>query len=184
MKKYDYVIVLGGTHTPGYDFSKDRIDYGMSAYIAEWAGMLIAAGHQSQKMVEYAVSKGMPQDKITAIQASQSTLEDLYLSKKMLDEKGWARALVVTCDFHVPRTKFLAKKVFGEDADVHAVASSTGTVDLVRRLFIERLYITAEQLLLAGSPAINEKAVAAYNRAEKPLDRLLKTLYKTKVITN
>jgi uncharacterized SAM-binding protein YcdF (DUF218 family) len=135
-------------------------------------------------MVEYAVSKGMPQDKITSISGSQSTLEDLYLAKKMLDKKGWARALIVTSDFHAPRTRFLAKKVFGEDADVQAVASSTGKFDLARRLFVEKLYITAEQLLLAGSPAINERTVAAYNRTEKPLDRLVKTLYKTKVITN
>lgn len=57
-------------------------------------------------MAEYAISLGIPKEKIFLEEHSHNTFENIFLSKKLFFEpQKWKKILVITSDFHVPRVQ-------------------------------------------------------------------------------
>lgn len=126
------VIVLGsgliGGHVP--PLLRHRLDRGREAYelarVRNHELIMVPSGGQgddeprseASAMAEYLVENGVPAPIVRAEDRARTTYENLALSKKIIAEAGllgWS--LVVTSNYHVPRTALLAAQV-GLDADV------------------------------------------------------------------
>ncbi|MBI4141534.1 YdcF family protein [Candidatus Woesearchaeota archaeon] len=140
--KYDAIIVLGG----GLDekgcipqIVKLRVDRAVELYKKSFAPRIIMSGKwsinttktflltEAEAMEQYAVSCGVCRDDVLTEKESQDTLGNAYLTKiNFLKPAKWRNIVVITTDFHMPRTKFLFNKVFGEDYKIRFVGVPSG----------------------------------------------------------
>lgn len=68
----------------------------------------------AQYLKEYAREKGIKEDDILGIIESGNTVEDAYLSKRILDKYNPKEVFVSTSNFHLPRAKFIFEKILPE----------------------------------------------------------------------
>jgi len=189
-QKYDAIVILGGTHTPGYKFPKDRMDAAIHLYKKGFAPCIIVTGiGQTEMMSDYALENGIEAETIVKEPHATNTAENLHYTKKILADNKWSRILVVTSDFHVPRTKYWKKRIFGNKkgfaCEIYAANSGTGVLDLVRRLFVERIFLTGGEIATLGvDNGDDRRIVKKYKPVETTMENLTKKLYKTKIITN
>lgn len=128
--KYDTIIVLGG----GLDANKQINAWAaarLDALLASWNGEPIiscSAGtphkppaldnsgfpiFESVASANYLISRGIPADKIMVETSSYDTIGNAYFSwVTHCNPKRWRKFLVITSDFHLPRTKKIFDWVF------------------------------------------------------------------------
>lgn len=118
----DYVIILGGgvingevTMTLQYRldegilFLKDHPDLEVIVTGGVGHGETISEG---EAMKNYLVQKGIPEEKIIVESKATSTMENFKYTKQILKEQTGRsdyKVMVVTSDFHMARSKVLAK---------------------------------------------------------------------------
>lgn len=127
----DAIIVLGAA---AYDAKpspvfQERIRHGLDLYRAGYAPLLIFTGgyggsgarfSESQVARRYAMKEGVPDDAILIETASRNTVQNLEEAKRLMDQRGIGRVIIVSDPLHMARALRLARAL-----DIDALASST-----------------------------------------------------------
>lgn len=122
-EEVDSVIVLGAglkDETPTLVL-QERLDYAIDYLIENPDTKAIVSGGQgfgetiteAEGMKRYLVSHGIPEDMIVKEEQSTSTYENMIYSKKLYEKimgKKLGRVMIITNDFHMFRSKLLAKR--------------------------------------------------------------------------
>lgn len=112
------IIVLGASVFSDGKLSpilKDRIDAGFELFQKNKAKQFLLSGdhktddyNEVEAMSNYLIEKGVPKDKILLDHAGYDTYDSMYRSKAVFNI---SEAIVVTQEFHLPRTLFVAKNL-------------------------------------------------------------------------
>lgn len=129
-RKSDCIIVLGCSiyGTEPSPFLKGRLQHAEKLYREGYARYIIVSGGQgrgeyiseAEAMKSYLIERGIDSEKIIMEDRSVSTYENLKYSKYEMDEKGFADAIIVSNQFHLKRSSYIAKKM-GIDASFSGV---------------------------------------------------------------
>lgn len=117
----DYVVILGAglrgeipslsLHTrlmKGLEYLNQQPELKVIVSGGQGPGETIT---EAEAMKRFLVKKGIHEDRIIKEDQSTSTVENLLYSKEKLDNGEGKRVMIVTSDFHIFRSKYLAKKV-------------------------------------------------------------------------
>lgn len=125
-ENYDAILVLGAGLKNGKPSPvlKDRLDTAYEAYIKGASSKIIVSGDHGRKyydevnvMKDYLISKGVPSDDIFMDHAGFSTYDTIYRAKEIfLCDK----VLIITQEFHIFRSLYIAKKLDLEAEGVSA----------------------------------------------------------------
>jgi len=127
----DAIIVLGAA---AYDAKpspvfEERIRHGLDLYNAGYAPLLIFTGgyggsgarfSESQVARRYALKHGVPDDAILIETASRNTAQNLVEAKRLMDQRGLHRVIIVSDPLHMARALRLSQAM-----GIQALASST-----------------------------------------------------------
>lgn len=138
MEKYDAMIILGEPverdGTIGFEL-KSRIDTAMSYFRKGIANVIILSGgktshnkldiSEAEGMKRYLVENGLNQKVILKEEYSKDTIGNaLFTKTKVLDEKKYKKLLIVTSDYHIPRARYIFKKILGKGFKVDFIGSN------------------------------------------------------------
>lgn len=128
----DVVIVLGaaisdGEVSPVY---RERINHAITLYEEGTVDFIILTGgfgegsykSDSQVAKEYALSQGVPEEKILIEEKSTITEENLEFSKEIMVDNNLETAIIVSDPLHMKRAMLMAK-----DYNITALSSPTPT---------------------------------------------------------
>ena len=118
--QYDAIIVLGAQVLPDGTPSVQlgwRLDAACEAYQKKSVPVIVCGARgkdeprtEAEVMKEYLVSNGIPEDVILTDPASFNTRQNLKNASALLEAiPGISRVLIVTSDYHVPRSLALAR---------------------------------------------------------------------------
>lgn len=117
----DVIIILGARVYPDRLSTslRARLDLGLELYQAGLAKQIIVSGGQGPDepttealaMQAYLVRRGVDQQAIHLEQDSYSTYDNLFFSRQIMQEQGFGSALLVTSDYHVLRSRLIAKRL-------------------------------------------------------------------------
>ena len=106
--------------------TKLRTDKGIELLKKEKAKYVIFSGKDSflsthnlktslaKSMQIYAIKNGIPKNKILLEEESLDTIGNAFFTKEnILKPKKLKNLIVVTCDYHMPRTKYIFNKILG-----------------------------------------------------------------------
>ncbi|MFZ6035589.1 MAG: YdcF family protein [Patescibacteria group bacterium] len=133
-ERVDAIIVLGGGVIRGTDTNflpygpQERVQRGVELYRAGYADRVIMTGGQvegetyteSQYMKAYAEVLGVPSENIIEDPYAHDTSENAYFSLRIMSDRHWKTAIVVTSYFHTHRACAVFEK---QDADITCVAA-------------------------------------------------------------
>lgn len=150
----DVAIVLGaavwdGEVSPVY---RERINHGIYLYENGYVDYIILTGgfgegsykSDSQIAKEYALSQGVPEDKILIEEKSTITEENLEFSKEIMDERGLETAIIVSDPLHMKRSMLMAK-----DYNINALSSPT-TTSMYKSLKTKIPFLLREEFFYVG----------------------------------
>ncbi|KIP86663.1 YdcF family protein [Stenotrophomonas sp. CFBP8980] len=129
--KADAIIVLGAA---AYDAKpspvfQERIRHGLDLYEAGYAPLLIFTGgyggsgarfSESQVARRYALKQGVPAKAILIETQSRNTVQNLVEAKRLMDQRGLHRVIIVSDPLHMARALRLSQAM-----GIDALASST-----------------------------------------------------------
>lgn len=146
-RKSDCIIVLGCSvyGTEPSPFLKGRLQRAQKLYMEGYASYIIVSGGQgrgehiseAEAMKNFLVERGIDGDKIIMEDSSTSTYENLEYSKYVMDEMNFKNAIIVSNEFHLKRSSYIAKKV-GIDASFSGVYMKAH-INSERRSFIREI---------------------------------------------
>lgn len=126
---YDAIIVLsGGVNDDGSLLInvERRMRLGIDRFNAGDAPILILTGAwgymletpppitEAAAMKQFALSVGVPESAIVTEEEAHDTVGNAYFTKvRILEPREWRRVLVVSSDYHMPRSEFIFRKVLG-----------------------------------------------------------------------
>lgn len=180
--KYDALIVLAGGVNEDMslpEIPKNREDLGIKLFKEGLAPVIIFSGHftftmenpsdlsESESMKRYAVSHGVPETAILKDDKSKDTLGNAYFCKvDFVIPKKYKNLAVVTSDFHLDRTKYLFRKVFGDQYNIDYY--STPTVEGEIRKEAEAKFLTLSKQWLEAIPDGNHEMVGHFLFTKHP----------------
>lgn len=122
----DVIIVLGGGVTHGapagaagpslHGAGLERAAEAARLYARYKLPVIVSGGAvfgepaESPVMKDYLASLGVPRDKVLTEERSRDTRENALFSKKLCDEKGYKRPVVVTSAYHMKRAVLCFEK--------------------------------------------------------------------------
>ena len=124
----DAVIVLGAAMAapgvPGPALRR-RLEYGVTVFFDRNAGYLLVSGGivgpppaEARAMREMALSRGVAAEQIVVEDLARNTFENAVYTGRIIRERQWRRVVIVTDEFHLPRARYvfrrLGLKVAGE----------------------------------------------------------------------
>lgn len=120
VKESDCLIALGAKVRPDGSMSNSlrwRCEAALEAWEKGLAGEIIVCGGQGEDepkpeadaMRKWLTERGVPAEKIHTDAVSTDTMENIANAAKIMGEKGWTTAAVVTSDYHVQRSLWLAR---------------------------------------------------------------------------
>ncbi len=125
--KFDYIVVLGfltDSRSRLYNILITRLDKAAELYHAGLAKKIVvtgggrmkgAVGTEAEVMKRYLVSKGIKPGSIATEQKARNTIGNAFYTKLKIDAAGRQPSiLVVTSDFHMPRSRLIFRKIFGK----------------------------------------------------------------------
>ena len=136
----DCILVLGAGITKEGELTqigRSRVEKAVSSYRSNQSSRLIFSGKYSyrltfippkteaQAMKEYALALGVKLEHIYLEENSMDTLGNAYFSKQILFKYNWKNILIITSNFHLARTQYIFKKVFGREFNFDIVPSLT-----------------------------------------------------------
>jgi len=118
----DVIIVLGAKILPDGTPSNTlryRLDAAKGAFDQKRASAIIVTGGRGKDenepeacaMKRYLIRNGVPSDRIFEETTSENTIENLKNAKAIMDEKGYATAVIATTDYHMDRARLIAKRL-------------------------------------------------------------------------
>lgn len=129
--KYDAVIVAGGGVRAGGElppWAAARLDLGMarsggapivclSAGTVHKPNPLDGRGriiYESVAGARYLLARGVPANRLFLETSSWDTIGNAFFARTIhTDPRGWARLLVITSEFHMPRTEAIFRWIYG-----------------------------------------------------------------------
>ncbi len=141
----DVIIVLaGGINNDGSlpDLPRKRVEKGVELYKNKVAPKIIMTGKygfwldytkeipprsEAEAMEEYAESLDVPTEDIITEETSKDTVGNAYFTKiDILEKNNWKNVIVVTSEFHLPRTKFIFDIILGSEYSIEYFSSDDG----------------------------------------------------------
>ena len=126
-KKSDTLIVLGNKVYPDGTMSpvlKSRVDAALDAYRAGCAPHIIVSGgfgkegwYEAEVMSAYLIAQGVPSPSITIDNYGINSHETAINAKRIMAEKGFASATIVTSYYHVLRSELALRQVGIDSVD-------------------------------------------------------------------
>lgn len=137
----DAIVVLGcGVRKDGSltVITQTRVDKGVKLFREEVAKHIVLTGHkehwlrytppksEARAMKDYALSLGVSKRSIVLEEKARTTLGNAYFTKKdVLEPRDWKNLVVVTSDFHVPRSEYIFRKVLGSSYTLKMVGAKS-----------------------------------------------------------
>lgn len=150
----DVAIVLGagtdnGEISPVY---RERVNHGIWLYNNNYVRFLILTGgmgdgntlSDAYTAKQYAISCGIPEEVIFIEEVSTITEENLYESKKIMDQHLWETAIIVSDPLHMKRAMLMAG-----DYGIDAYSSPTPT-SMYRSLKTQLPFLAREEFFYIG----------------------------------
>lgn len=133
----DVIIILGGGIEPDGslpEIPKLRINKGVELFKNGTAPRIIVSGNygfwlekepvraEADAMKEYAIGLDVPGDLILKEDVSKDTIGNAYFCRlNYLEPNNWHKVIVVTSEYHLPRTKYIFEKVLGNEYEIEFV---------------------------------------------------------------
>ncbi len=157
--KYDCGIVLGGGELE--DESLSRVDAGINSYRKGFFKKLVFASSKfAEPAKNYAVGNGVPFDDVVLENLSNTTVGNAYYSKRnVVSPNGWRRSLIISSDFHIPRVRFIFRKVLGDNYMLDFLGVKTSPQRFEGYAERERWLHFVHRLLFAGVTDGDHEAV-------------------------
>ena len=130
-KKFDAIVVLGYELKKNFELkniAKYRVERANELFEKGLASKVIFLGSHSfwnkdkpeiteaKAMRDYAISKGLPKNVTLLEENSKDSIGNAYFVRKnYLEKNNWKKIIVVTTDFHIPKTKYVFQKVLGNN---------------------------------------------------------------------
>jgi uncharacterized SAM-binding protein YcdF (DUF218 family) len=120
---FDTLIVLG--HPAKDDGSPDpemreRVEEAVREYRAGVAPNIIMSGGaahnhfvEAKVMADLAEREGVPANAVVAEQQSKDTIQNIWYSHEIMQQKGWKSAEVISSAYHLPRTALILRRYNG-----------------------------------------------------------------------
>ncbi len=150
----DVAIVLGaavwdGEVSPVY---RERINHAITLYEDGFVDYIILTGgfgegsykSDSQVAKEYALSQGVPEERILTEEKSTITEENLEFSKEIMVENNLEAAIIVSDPLHMKRSMLMA-----EDYGINALSSPT-TTSMYKSLKTKIPFLLREEFFYIG----------------------------------
>lgn len=150
----DVAIVLGaavwdGEVSPVY---RERINHAITLYEDGFVDCIILTGgfgegsykSDSQVAKEYALSQGVPEERILTEEKSTITEENLEFSKEVMEENDLETAIIVSDPLHMKRSMLMAA-----DYGINAVSSPT-TTSMYKSLKTKIPFLLREEFFYVG----------------------------------
>lgn len=118
-EKSDVIIMLGGG-------DKGRMEKAAELYhegYAEYVMITPAIASLYPQSTEFALELGIPEEAIIEEHVATSTYTNATESLRIMDEKGFDSALVVTSDYHLKRSKMIYDRVSDGKYDLKYIAA-------------------------------------------------------------
>lgn len=120
LKSADCILILGAKVRPDGSMShalRFRCDRALEAWQAGAAKTIIGCGglcsgpaSEASVIRAYLLEKGVPDACIIMEDQSVNTWENLAFARRIMEERGMQKALMVTSDYHLTRALWMAKK--------------------------------------------------------------------------
>ncbi len=139
---YDVIVILGGGIKENGDLADrviKRINKGKELFDKKLASRVLMSGRwglflehipaktEAKSMAEYAQSMGIPAGAILMEEQSNDTISNaFYIRTQFLDPNHWKKIIIVTSDFHLPRTRYIFDKFLGPDFQIKYVGAKIG----------------------------------------------------------
>jgi len=146
----DVIIVLSHESKKANlsEFAKKRIEKAIDFYKKNQTKILFSGGYslnckkgkgsaEAELMKLYAMEKGLPERDIILETESRDTQGNAYFTKQILIPKTWKNILVITSDFHIPKTKFFFDFVYGDGYNISYEGSATNPLKRRNKKLIE-----------------------------------------------
>lgn len=136
----DCIVVLGAyVKTDGQpsDMLRDRLDTALALYNAGVSDRIIVSGDHGRAeynevgiMKKYLVENGVPSECVFMDHAGFSTYETMYRTNAIFfEESYYKRVIVVTQEYHLYRSLYIAKNIgidaYGVPADLHTYSGQS-----------------------------------------------------------
>ncbi len=112
--RHDVIVILGAGLGPAL---RRRVAHGARLFHEGRAGHLIVTGGaigsrptEAEAMRALALKHGVPDERIIIEDKATRTFENALYTARIMDDRDWARALVVSDPFHLPRALFLFRR--------------------------------------------------------------------------
>jgi len=109
--KADVIVALGGDHLC------NREKRAAELYHQGWANNVVVSGvqyswgfHTGEAAREYVMNLGVPEEKISMIAETLNTRAEAKALEKLMRERGWRSAIIVTSAFHSRRALYTIEK--------------------------------------------------------------------------
>lgn len=116
----DVIIILGAAVWPDEQPSialRERLDVALEVWEKGLATHIICSGgigtyppSEAEVMARWLMDRGVPEEAIILEVQARNTQENMLLSKGIMEERGWERAIVVSHGFHIRRSLLMAKE--------------------------------------------------------------------------
>lgn len=134
---FDVIIVLGGGNDnygqPSNSTIK-RLDKCIEFLKEKSAKYIILSGgrhnenrvSEAKAMADYLISKGLSKE-IFLEEEAKDTISNAYFTKiNFLESRKLFKIAVITSDFHIPRTRYIFKKVLGDSFKISYISADSG----------------------------------------------------------
>jgi uncharacterized SAM-binding protein YcdF (DUF218 family) len=135
----DAIVALGGGITVGGEprpATVLRARRAVALYHAGRAQRILMSGAygmfdppppraEATAMTQIALAAGVPPGDIAVETQSRDTIGNVWFTKPRLQQRGWQRIIVVTSGWHVPRVRYLTRRIWGPGYGV-AIEPATG----------------------------------------------------------
>lgn len=151
----DCIIVLGARVWPSGRMSNSllyRCERALEAWRSGVAMNIICTGGQGDDepeaeadvMKDYFLNNGVPEANVIAEAQSVNTIENLRNAKHIMEQNGWSTAAVVTNDYHLERSMWIAR-----DEGIEACGIAARSPTKPSTVVVSRLRETASWILYA-----------------------------------
>lgn len=132
LDRADVLIVLGDDN-----FYADRATRGAELFREGKAPVVVASGRRlrpnagiAELMEHDLIERGVPKDKIVRFtHDADSTEEEAEALKKLVKERKWRSAIIVTSNYHTRRTRYIFHRVFPQGMELRVASAHDGDFD-------------------------------------------------------
>jgi uncharacterized SAM-binding protein YcdF (DUF218 family) len=132
LEKSDAIIVLSDDN-----FYADRATRAAELFRQGLAPIVVASGIRlrpyagiSELMTHDLIERGVPRDRIlTFPQDADSTKEEAEALRKLLLERNWKSAIIVTSNYHTRRARYIIGKTFSKSVEIRMAGARDADYD-------------------------------------------------------